>query len=373
MAWRLNEVVTRGMIDNRQKGKVTGTLWLIEQESAIRLELDGNCDDDLAGCLVEFVNHKPRPDPSIARLRDQVGAAGTITASRKVRTLPADVRVEELNREMIERLGWSNSLYLEWFSNFNGRVVVELVDLEIRVSEPAWSFNADEKRERQRRPEEGAAFVHMVKVDELSSDAEKPDEFLSEQALQRFDEYVLRFEELWEKYEDDPDRDQKIADELGCTLVHDEGDDAEVVDEGSTEGAELRTSATEYPEPLWSSDPLIIRAKDLWIAVSEFGKAANPDLSDSRRLDELQLALVQGMAKLGDALHGVIEGNETRDPELLVALLKRSLNKYHFALETLKGMDRGNVPTATRETWRAEILGIRQEIVDAMSRFRQMQ
>jgi hypothetical protein len=373
MAWRLNEVVTRGMIDNRQKGKVTGTLWLIGQEPAIRLELDGNCDDDLAGCLVEFVNHKPRPDPSIARLRDQVGAAGTITASRKVRTLPADVRVEELNREMIERLGWSNSLYLEWFSNFNGRVVVELVDLEIRVSEPAWSFNADEKRERQRRPEEGAAFVHMVKVDELSSDAEKPDEFLSEQALQRFDEYVLRFEELWEKYEDDPDRDQKIADELGCTLVHDEGDDAEVVDEGSTEGAELRTSATEYPEPLWSSDPLIIRAKDLWIAVSEFGKAAKPDLSDSRRLDELQLALVQGMAKLGDALHGVIEGNETRDPELLVALLKRSLNKYHFALETLKGMDRGNVPTATRETWRAEILGIRQEIVDAMSRFRQMQ
>jgi len=24
MAWRLNEVVTRGVIDNRQKGKVTG-------------------------------------------------------------------------------------------------------------------------------------------------------------------------------------------------------------------------------------------------------------------------------------------------------------------------------------------------------------
>ena len=42
-----------------------------------------------------------------------MGAAGTITASRKVRTLPPDVRVEELNREMIEQLGWSNSLYLD--------------------------------------------------------------------------------------------------------------------------------------------------------------------------------------------------------------------------------------------------------------------
>jgi hypothetical protein len=70
----------------------------------------------------------------------------------------------------------------------------------------------------------------MIRADELSSDTEKPDEFLSEQALQRFDEYVLRFEELWEKYEGGPDRDQKIADELGCTLVHDEGDDAEVID-----------------------------------------------------------------------------------------------------------------------------------------------
>ena len=213
----------------------------------------------------------------------------------------------------------------------------------------------------------------MIKVDESSSDAEKPDEFLYERALQSFDDYVLKFEELWEKYEGDPDRDRKIADELGGRLVHDEGDDAEVIDEGSTEGADLKTSATEYPEPLWWSDPLIIRAKDLCVAVSELNRVAKPDLSDSSRLDELQLTLVQGMAKLGDALHGVIEGKETRDPELLVALLKRSLSKYHFALETLKGMDWGNVPAATLETWRAEILGIRQEIVDAMSRFRQMQ
>ena len=104
MAWRLNEMVTRGVIDNRQKGKVTGKLWLIGQESAVQLELDGNCDDDRAGCLVEFVNRKPRPDPSIGRFRDQVGTAGTITASRKVRTLPPDVRVEELTREMIEQM-----------------------------------------------------------------------------------------------------------------------------------------------------------------------------------------------------------------------------------------------------------------------------
>jgi hypothetical protein len=370
MAWRLNEMVTRGVIDNRQKGKVVGTLWLVGQESAIRLELDGNCDDDLAGCLVEFVNHKPRPDHSIGRLRDQVGAAGTITASRKVRTLPPDVRVEELNREMIEQFGWSNSLYLEWFSKFNGRVVVELVDPEVRVSEPAWSFTADEKAERQKLAEQGAGFVHMVRVDEPYGDAEKPDEFLYEQALQGFDDYVLKFEELWEKYEGDPDRDQKIADELGSTLVHAAGEEDELTSEEPND--EIEVAPTEYREPLWWRDPLIIRAKDLCVAVSEFAQAGKLDLAASGRVDELQLALVQGMAKLGDATHGGIAGNETRDPALLVALLKRSLNKYHLALETLNGIDDAIIPITTAQAWRTEILAIRHELIDTMSRFRKM-
>jgi hypothetical protein len=371
MAWRLNEMVTRGVIDNRQKGKVTGTLWLDGQEAAIRLELDGDCDDDLAGCLLEFVNHNPRPDHSVGRFRDQVGAAGTITASRKVRTLPSDVRVEELNREMIEQLGWSNSLYLEWFSKFNGRVVVELVDPEVRVSEPAWSFTAEEKAEREKLAEQGSGFVHMVKVNELQGDTEKPDEFLYEQALQSFDDYVLKFEELWEKYDGDPDRDQKIADELGCTLVHDGGEEDELTSEEPND--EIEGAPAECPEPLWWRDPLMIRAKDLCVSVSEFGKMGKLDLAASRRLDELQLGLAQGMAKLGDALHGVIEGNETRDPAFLVAVLKRSLNKYHLALETLNGMDERIVPGPTAQAWRTEILAIRQEIIDAMSRFRQLE
>lgn len=373
MAWRLNEMVTRGVIDNRQKGKIVGMLWLIGQDSAIRLELDGNCDDDLAGCLVEFVNHKPRPDPSIGRFRDQLGAAGTITASRKVRTLPPDVRVEELHRQMIEQFGWSNSLYLEWFSKFNRRVVVELVDPEVRVSEPAWSFTADEKTERQRLAEEGAGFVHMVKLDELSGDAEKPDEFLYEQALQSFDDYVLKFEELWEKYVGDPDRDQKIADELGCRLVHDDGEEDELTSEEPDGPGELGLAPSEYPEPLFWRDPLITRAKDLCVLVSEFAQAGKLDLAAARRLDELQLGLVQGMARLGDALHGVIDGNETRDPAFLVALLKRGLNKYHLALESLNEIDGRIVPGPTAQAWRTELLAIRQEMIDALGRFRQLE
>jgi hypothetical protein len=181
---------------------------------------------------------------------------------------------------------------------------------------------------------------------------------------------VLKFEELWEKYEGDPDRDQKIADELGCTLVQDDGEEDELTSEEPDD--EIEVAPTEYPEPLWWRDPLIIRAKDLCVAVSEFGQASKLDLAASRRLDELQLGLVQGMAKLGDALHGVIEGNETRDTGFLVALLKRSLNKYHLGLETLNGIDDAIIPITIAQAWRTEILAIRHELIDTMSRFRKL-
>jgi hypothetical protein len=54
-------------------------------------------------------------------------------------------------------------------------------------------------------------------------------------------------------------------------------------------------------------------------------------------------------------------------------VLKRSLNKYHLALETLNGIDERIVPVATVQAWRMEILAIRQETIDAMGRFRQME
>src|SRR3984893_12895324 len=118
-------------------------------------------------------------------------------------------------------------------------------------------------------------------------DAEKPDEFVYEQALQSFDDYVLKFEELWEKYESDPDRDQKIAAELGSTLVHDDGEEDELTSEEPNH--EIEVAPTESPEPLWWRDPLIIRAKDLCVAVSEFGQAGTLDLAASRRVERIQL------------------------------------------------------------------------------------
>jgi hypothetical protein len=371
MAWRLNQMVVRGVLDNREKGKVTGALWLTGHESPVRLELEGNCEDDLAGSLVEFSNRTPRPDPSIGKFCDQVGTAGNITASRKVRAIPADVRVEELTREFVESAGWSNSLYLEWFSDINGRVVIELLDPEIRISEPVWAFTPEEKAERQEQSELSGGFIHMFRVDDGGGEIRQLNEFHYDQALKQFDDYVLRFEKLWERYKDDPDCNEKIADELGCTWIDDDAEEDECADGEFPDTPAAQSEAAQYPDPLWYSYPLVIRAKDLCVAVSEFAKSGKCSPPVSHLLDELQATLVQGMAKLADGLHGIGSGNEEREPALLIALLKRSLSKYHLAMEVLDQLSHQEAVSDVVPAWRAELLGIRQEIVDEMSRLRQ--
>jgi len=42
MAWRIDEQVIRGEIDNRTKGRVTGRIWLIGREEPLEIDLIGN-------------------------------------------------------------------------------------------------------------------------------------------------------------------------------------------------------------------------------------------------------------------------------------------------------------------------------------------
>ncbi len=49
MAWRIDENVNRGEIDNRVKGIVSGKLWLAGYDKPVTLDLVGNACPDLAG------------------------------------------------------------------------------------------------------------------------------------------------------------------------------------------------------------------------------------------------------------------------------------------------------------------------------------
>lgn len=85
MAHRIHEHIVRGEVDNRTRGRVTGTLWLEGRAEPVSLDLQGNPWRDLAGLRLRFSNPRPKPGPPEGLQSLQKGQAGDITASRKVK------------------------------------------------------------------------------------------------------------------------------------------------------------------------------------------------------------------------------------------------------------------------------------------------
>jgi hypothetical protein len=90
MAWRIDESVIRGEIDNRTRGRVTGRIWFEGVTAPVELDLAGNAWRDLAGRKLEFVNPVAVKPPLLTStdagfgLRQQ-GVIGDCTASRRVK------------------------------------------------------------------------------------------------------------------------------------------------------------------------------------------------------------------------------------------------------------------------------------------------
>ncbi len=148
MAWRIDEAVIVGEIDNRIRGQVTGRLWLVGRAAPIILELQGNCCRDLAGRLLRFRNPHPQPAELNGFRGWQQGVVGDITASRKVK-VPA-IPLEQVGRALAAGKPfpwhWANALYLEWFSETNARVVIESARFELTIAGAAgWEMSPEEE------------------------------------------------------------------------------------------------------------------------------------------------------------------------------------------------------------------------------------
>ena len=126
MAWRIEDSVVRGEIDNRVRGHVTGRIWFAGRPDPIELKLMGNGWRDLAGRRLEFTNPEPTPGDLDGLALLQQGTVGDFTASRKVKVpeIPMDQIGEYYAARKPFPWHWGNSLYLEWFSERNGRVVI---------------------------------------------------------------------------------------------------------------------------------------------------------------------------------------------------------------------------------------------------------
>jgi hypothetical protein len=153
MAWRIDENVIRGEIDNRTRGRVIGRIWLAGRAAPIELDLAGNAWRDLAGRRLVFVNPLPVPCDLEKFAARQTGVIGDCTASRKVKV--PDIPLEQIGEYYAARKPfpwhWGNSLYLEWFSTPNGRVVIESASFELTITGDAtWEMTAEEEQAQGR-------------------------------------------------------------------------------------------------------------------------------------------------------------------------------------------------------------------------------
>lgn len=146
MAWRFHEHIVRGELDNTVRGRVTGRIWLAGIAEPMTLDLRGDCAPDLAGCTLAFENPVPVLSGDSLPTLDQRGWVGDITASHKLKVFddpPKETPVFiPVRKEAPSH--WANVLYLEWFSERNGRIVIQSADFKLTLSSPVWTLTHGE-------------------------------------------------------------------------------------------------------------------------------------------------------------------------------------------------------------------------------------
>ena len=397
MSFRIHDSVVRGEIDNRVKGIVHGKIWLESRTEPLMLELRGNAHPDLAGCLLTFVNPRPWvPHPHLDTLvRTQRGVAGDLTAAHKVRVfdLPFEEAYDMLKRKENPPEHLANALYLEWFSETNGRVVIESADYELSISTPQWQLTPEENEQRARDVAEAMAdfsqnlTAAIERHQRGQKDPEEPwDEHDYERLMKESDARTDKYMELLEKYGDSDETEARIAKEMGWDEEISE-EDAErrnawieemnrACEEALNEPAPepephregidwIRTANGDLRHPL--QHRCFERAIDFWHQAEALGLQKLEDHDLDQFLSEFQTASV----KLGGALQGLARGDDYRDNAFTVAYLKRALDHLHKAQAGLEAVAPKNLlPDEMIAEARKELLEIRQRVLDLMDQFR---
>jgi len=394
VAWRIHDNVERGEIDNREKGIVRGRIWIKGIKKPVVLELKGNAAPDLAGCLLTFSNPgKTNPLPTDASFNPlQRGTIGDLTASRKVRVW--DVPFEEGFQRSKEGLPvpehMANAIYLEWFSEDNGRVVIESADYKIEISPPAWRLSAKEEQQRQREAAEGfSGFMGRLNAALEAARHDPPpdknwDEFDHEKLLRESDARTDKYAELLDKYQDHPDCDAIIDKEMGWNSPRqtEPGPDQDLEDEPFA--LELPDDLPEpQPDPAtegvdWVregdggiSHPLSLRAFNGALKLFHRYKELGLDRKENAELDDFLNQYRTTGAKLAGALNSLAYGRDLTDGPFVVACLKRALNFLHAtqaALEKAAPLLPGDMVAENRQ----ELFEIREAILKLMDEFRKL-
>ncbi len=398
MAFRIHDSVVRGEIDNRVKGIVRGKIWVEGRPEPVLLELQGNAHPDLAGCLLTFTNPLARvPHQHLDSLRPlQRGTIGDLTASRKVRVMeipmPEAYLMKKRGEHVPEHL--ANCLYLEWFSEANGRVVIESADYELTISAPEWRLTPDEDAQRARDATAGLAgfmgkLTEAIEVQQRGQkDPESEDwnEHDYEKFMKESDARTTKYMELLDKYGDSDEAEELIAKEMGWDrefTPEEEAERQEWIEEANAAAAEALNEPEPEPDPHREGiDWIRTGAGDLrhplqhrcfessmkfWHAIKALGEGKIADEDIGQFVSEFQIT----GAKLAGALNGIAHGRGPADPAFTVAYLKRALDHLHQSQAGLEKVSkRKRLPTGMIVEARQELFQLREGILKLMDDFR---
>jgi hypothetical protein len=381
MAWRIERSLIRGTIDSRTRGRVTGQLWFRGRPDPVLLRLDGNPWKDLAGCLLSIENPDPDDRDAVDLAAMQQGVVGDITASRKVRV--PDCSEDEWMRRYVERKPcpwhWGNSLYLEWYSRRNGRVVIESAHYDLHIeAPPAWTMSDDEEREQiqanQRairdfmdRVVEAAGASSLVEEAEdaptSAGEAEADEEaarmdLLLDRVSARLDgespEGPGDFDRIYREEREKLRRERGEPDPEPLTPEQEAERDRwiEEVNEAAREALEEAEMDLEERIP----HPLVEACTDLWIHLYHAVEEANwvPEgASMEHPLREVLFGIQAAGAKLAGALGGT-RGSGRWPPHPLYAgdSLVRLKKARRFLRDALAGLDAADELKLAELEWR---------------------
>ena len=391
MAWRIEDAVAHGEIDNTVEGHTTGRIWLAGRDEPLILNLDGDCWRDLAGTRLEFENPEPKSTPDAEALDvDQAGIVGDMTASRKNKV--PTVSEEEFNELYHNQLDipyeWRNTLYLEWFSEINGRVVIETAAYRLTISPHEWQMDEDaEDAQKLANLSSMRDFMAQV-IRRRDPEGREPDvsaeldEFAWEERLKESDRLTDAYQEVLEKYMEDADSEQKEAFVMGwdglldALAERDEAGEEDLPDEdyGLADGDEaLEFDDDDDADEFGDADdglfgdeedhPLQAKAQELAMrAMDVIERDAGPGTPSY----QLVTNLLQVSGKLAGVLHGRGSGYEP-ETGFVLAVLKRCLNWLNeavFACQQLIELERDPDHRAALAHIRGSVFEIRDSIVE---------
>lgn len=398
MALRLDQAIIRGEIDNTTRGNVRGKLWLVGHDEPVTLDLRGNAWRDAAGCKITFTNPAPAAQPLTATLaQKQTGHAGDITASRKVKvfTVPEDEWIAAYEDGSIQEVPteWRNSLYVEWFSETNGRVVIESADFELSISAWVWEMDAAEEQAQQMANLQSMRtwLAGIIQRPDPKTDAEfdEDNEDAWEDTLKQSDRLTDAHLEALEKFGEDALDDDRLAFVMGWDHMLGRGD-AEAAD--AEDDTDEDWKATDSPVPDDDADdivdiitddddperhPLYQRAHDLVLRLLteiKEERAENAETSDGdTALDRFIRNTMNISGKLAGAL-GMRGFGGSKNAGYILAILRRCLNWANEALAALNELMEAPEWQDRLELlgeFRAELFALRDGMTDLRKELRE--